>query len=448
MDKKYKEVKILIASPSDVEKERDIAEKVIGNWNIVNSDERKLTIEPVLWESHSAAESGDRTQGIINKQIVDTCDVAIGIFWTRIGTHTGIVPGGAVEEIERLEKNNKKVMLYFSGISMPRHGIDYGQLQKVDDFKAARQDKGDLIWEYNDLNEFERLLTHHLDIQVRRWFCEIADSDDFQTEVPDIFISYAREDYERVKKIVVVLEKQGWSVFWDRQILPGQTWDDYIEERIIDAKCVLVLWSFSSIDRKSYVREEAALARERDSLVPALLDDVQPPFGFRRIHAFDLSSFSYDKSHDDLSQLFEAIRDRAGEPKKKNGQALFSSFPSSFHNPYEHDAQYILVPGGRYIYSVTKQEVSVPDLYIAKYPVTNRQYRSFIDFLSGNPFEFDKKLSLSHYEQVLRDFAQNGGNSVKGLSDYCMRNVILSSGSGRDTMVTGSSTKMTSRLSG
>ena len=99
----YRKIKILIASPSDVQEERKIAEKVINAWNTSNSDERKLMLEAILWESHSAPESGDRIQGILNKQIVDGCDAAIGIFWTRIGTHTGVAPGGAVEEIERLE---------------------------------------------------------------------------------------------------------------------------------------------------------------------------------------------------------------------------------------------------------------------------------------------------------------------------------------------------------
>lgn len=104
--------------------------------------------------------------------------------------------------------------------------------------------------------------------------------------------------------------------------------------------------------------------------------------------------------------------------KAERETANLTDRPPSFRNPYEHDSRCILIPGGEYKYSLTKEEVAVPDLYVAKYPVTNRQYRSFIDFLAGNPFEFDKKLSLSHYEQALHDFAQNGGNSVKGLSDY------------------------------
>ncbi len=37
-----------------------------------------------------------------------------------------------------------------------------------------------------------------------------------------IFVSYAREDQERVKPIVNELEKHGWSVFWDRKIPPGK----------------------------------------------------------------------------------------------------------------------------------------------------------------------------------------------------------------------------------
>lgn len=44
----------------------------------------------------------------------------------------------------------------------------------------------------------------------------------------------------------------------------------------------------------------------------------------------------------------------------------------------EQNAEYILIPGGEYKYSVTKQKVKVPDMYFAKYPVTNRLYRRFI----------------------------------------------------------------------
>ncbi len=166
----YKKIKILIASPSDVDKEREIAEKVIEEWNIRNSDDRKLVLEAVLWESHSAPETGGRTQGVLNKQIVDVCDAAIGIFWTRIGTHTGVADGGAVEEAERLEGMGRPVMIYFSLDDLP-HDVDIEQLQGVRAFKAKRQCKGDVLGEYENPDDFRRKLAHHLGIQVRRWFC-------------------------------------------------------------------------------------------------------------------------------------------------------------------------------------------------------------------------------------------------------------------------------------
>ena len=76
----FKKIKIFIASPSDVSKEREIAAEVIRLWNARNSDDRKIVLEPVFWESYSAPDSGDRVQGVLNKLIVDQCHCAIGIF--------------------------------------------------------------------------------------------------------------------------------------------------------------------------------------------------------------------------------------------------------------------------------------------------------------------------------------------------------------------------------
>ncbi|MBV5289864.1 MAG: SUMF1/EgtB/PvdO family nonheme iron enzyme [Pelodictyon phaeoclathratiforme] len=55
----------------------------------------------------------------------------------------------------------------------------------------------------------------------------------------------------------------------------------------------------------------------------------------------------------------------------------------SYRNPNEERAEYILIPGGRYLYSVTEKEERVEDLYVAKYPVTNRLYRTFIASLQA-----------------------------------------------------------------
>ena len=168
-DSGIRRVKILVASPGDVLKERKIVEQVIKKWNILHSEERKLVLDAMLWESRTAPESGERTQGIINRQIVDQCDFAIGIFWTRIGTPTGIAPGGAVEEVQRMIADEKKVMLYFSDTPISPSAIDTLQKAKVDEFRASIQPNA-LVAVYDTHKQFKDKLADDIFTQVRRWY--------------------------------------------------------------------------------------------------------------------------------------------------------------------------------------------------------------------------------------------------------------------------------------
>jgi len=176
-------IKVLVVAPSDVAAERKIAEEVIRDWNTCNADERHVWLEAVLWESHSAPDFGYRVQGILNKQIVDRCDCAIGIFWTRIGTGTGAAPGGAVEEIKRMVGLGKPVLLYFSDVPVSPKKIDLRQKQILDDYRASLK-KQALIGEYEEPEEFRKLLSHHLALQVPRWFCQNDNTRDGSAEFP------------------------------------------------------------------------------------------------------------------------------------------------------------------------------------------------------------------------------------------------------------------------
>lgn len=106
--------RILIASPSDVTSERKAIPDVIGAWNATHSEDYSVVLLPVMWETHSTPEMGDRPQAILNKQLVASCDLLVGAFWTRIGTHTGVSESGTIEEIEEIRKAGKPVLLYFS----------------------------------------------------------------------------------------------------------------------------------------------------------------------------------------------------------------------------------------------------------------------------------------------------------------------------------------------
>ena len=78
----------------------------------------------------------------------------------------------------------------------------------------------------------------------------------------DIFISYDSSDRPRVMPLVEVLQRKGWSVFWDRTIPPGTTWERVIEAELSVAQCVIVLWSGDSI-QSDWVKTEAAEAKDR-----------------------------------------------------------------------------------------------------------------------------------------------------------------------------------------
>ena len=127
----------------------------------------------------------------------------------------------------------------------------------------------------------------------------------------DVFLSYAREDRETAERLAHAIEKHGWSVWWDRHVPAGKRFDEVIAESLASARCVVVLWSDAAI-ASDWVGEEAEEARERGLMVPALIEAVEPPLGFRRIQAADLVAWKGDDGHPGLQRLLVDIRNLLG----------------------------------------------------------------------------------------------------------------------------------------
>jgi len=121
----------------------------------------------------------------------------------------------------------------------------------------------------------------------------------------DIFISYAREDRDKAKALAELFQQQDWSVWWDRNIPPGRSFDEVIEEALGAAKCVVVLWSKNSAS-SDWVKGEAGEALHRKILVPARIDSANVPLEFRRLQTVDLSVWKGDAGHPELSGLLAA----------------------------------------------------------------------------------------------------------------------------------------------
>ncbi|MBK8314331.1 MAG: toll/interleukin-1 receptor domain-containing protein [Acidobacteria bacterium] len=111
----------------------------------------------------------------------------------------------------------------------------------------------------------------------------------------DIFLSYSTRDTERVRPLVAALERQGWSVWWDRKVPPGMTWRQMIEQALQSTKCVLVVWSVESIQSR-WVVEEAEEGHSMGIMLPCMIDKIVPPLGFRSIQAARLMEWQGDSS--------------------------------------------------------------------------------------------------------------------------------------------------------
>jgi len=124
----------------------------------------------------------------------------------------------------------------------------------------------------------------------------------------DVFVSYAREDRDRVEPLVRLFESNGLSVWWDKELVPGSTFEDVIDKAIIEAKCVVVIWSENSI-RSEWVQAEASDGLERGILVPVLLDKVRIPLAYRRRQAAVLHGWPAKQDASELERLLKAVSD-------------------------------------------------------------------------------------------------------------------------------------------
>ena len=89
------------------------------------------------------------------------------------------------------------------------------------------------------------------------------------------FISYASEDRSRVAGLVPLLQALGHEVFFDqRSLLPGQRWEQRIEDALHNAEALLVFWTRHAA-RSKWVRYEYErfAVLHPDAVLTALLGD-------------------------------------------------------------------------------------------------------------------------------------------------------------------------------
>ena len=140
------------------------------------------------------------------------------------------------------------------------------------------------------------------------------------TSLADIFVSYARNDKSLVAPLVAALEAEGWSVWWDPEITPGDEFDSLISRELETARSVVVVWTAGSAESR-WVRGEARDAADRGALVPVRFGNVKLPIDFRAVHTTDLDNWGEDRNGSAFRGLFKALEAKLGTPRKSASAA-------------------------------------------------------------------------------------------------------------------------------
>ena len=141
----------------------------------------------------------------------------------------------------------------------------------------------------------------------------------------DIFLSYSRVDRPTAQIIAEALEAEGFSVWWDKILRAGQTYDEVTETMLRDSHVVIVLWSQTSVKSK-WVRAEATQGQRNCVLVPAMIEDAERPIMFELTQTADLIGWSGDRSDERWTNYVDDLR-RALEMPKPSGAAVQDATP-------------------------------------------------------------------------------------------------------------------------
>jgi hypothetical protein len=127
----------------------------------------------------------------------------------------------------------------------------------------------------------------------------------------DVFLSYGREDMPFMQQVEKALREAGLTIWTDRGIAPGSpSWKAEIEKAILDARCIVVLFSPDSAESR-WVRAELDYAdAQRKPIYPLLVrgDATKAvPFGFTSYQWIDVRDSAQLKAG--LERLIAVLKD-------------------------------------------------------------------------------------------------------------------------------------------
>jgi internalin A len=167
-------LRIVLASPGDVQAERNALPSVLEELNSGVAADRGLRLELARWETDThPGFHPEGPQGLIDPILkITDCDVLIGIFWKRFGTPTADGKTGTEHEFNLAyqswkEKGSPQIVVYFNQRPYtPKSSTEAEQWKQVIDFRDRFPKEG-LWWPYKGKAQFEKLVRNHLTNYIR-----------------------------------------------------------------------------------------------------------------------------------------------------------------------------------------------------------------------------------------------------------------------------------------
>lgn len=180
-------VNVMVATPADVQAERQIVRDVLQEWNALNAASSQVVLLPVGWDSHSFPAMGDRPQALINKQVLAGADILVAIFWTRLGSPTGTAPSGTAEEIREHIHAGKPAMVYFCEEPVRLDSVDEEQYRSLRAFRGECEQQG-LVQPYETRSAFKDVFRRQISQAVKA--LHLSEAGASATKTPEVHIGF------------------------------------------------------------------------------------------------------------------------------------------------------------------------------------------------------------------------------------------------------------------
>lgn len=139
--------------------------------------------------------------------------------------------------------------------------------------------------------------------------------------VPDIFISYNREDAAYAQAYADAFTDAGLVVWWDATLRSGEDYDAVTEDALRKSKAVVVLWSPRSVGSR-WVRAEATIADRGQRLMPVMIEDCERPVMFELKQTTDMSGWIGDTTDPKWTAFIADVTRRIGKETSATPQPI------------------------------------------------------------------------------------------------------------------------------